>query len=87
MKQHEDDDGEAEEDELPEIECEYFEEDKEQNDKISPFSTLVKMSSGKNPSTFSLPPELACHTYFPGRGRCATHTFQVGVDVSHILSR
>ena len=70
MKQIEDDDEEAEEDdELSEIECEYFEEDKEQNDKISPFSTLVKMSSGKNPSTFSLPPELTCHTYFPGRVR------------------
>ena len=41
---------------------------KDQNDKISsPFQTLVKMSSGKNPSTFSLPPELTCHTYFPGK--------------------
>jgi hypothetical protein len=41
---------------------------KDQNDKISsPFQTLVKMSSGKNPSTFTLPPELTCHTYFPGK--------------------
>ena len=40
---------------------------KDQNDKISSqFQTLVKMSSGKNPSTFTLPPELTCHTYFPG---------------------
>ncbi|XP_028396400.1 PHD finger protein 12-like [Dendronephthya gigantea] len=40
---------------------------KDQNDKISsPFQTLVKMSSGKNPSTFSLPPELTCNTLFPG---------------------
>ena len=32
----------------------------------SPFSTLVKMTTGKNPTTFSLPPELQCNTYFPG---------------------
>ena len=32
----------------------------------SPFETLVKMSSGKNPKTFSLPPELKCNTVFPG---------------------
>jgi hypothetical protein len=31
------------------------------------FSTLVKMSSGKNPTTFTLPPELKCNTVFPGR--------------------
>lgn len=38
-----------------------------QNEKIAtPFQTLVKMSSGKNPSTFKLPPELTCHTHFPG---------------------
>lgn len=33
----------------------------------SPFSTLVKMTTGKNPTTFSLPPELKCNTYFPGK--------------------
>lgn len=33
------------------------------------FSTLVKMSSGKNPTTFTLPPELKCNTVFPGRGK------------------
>ena len=33
----------------------------------SPFSTLVKMTTGKNPTTFSLPPELKCNTFFPGR--------------------
>ncbi|XP_022781458.1 PHD finger protein 12-like [Stylophora pistillata] len=32
----------------------------------SPFSTLVKMTTGKNPTTFSLPPELKCNTFFPG---------------------
>lgn len=40
---------------------------RDQAEKISaPFKALVKMSSGKNPSTFTLPPELTCHTYFPG---------------------
>ncbi|KXJ27549.1 PHD finger protein 12 [Exaiptasia diaphana] len=38
------------------------------------FSTLVKMSTGKNPTTFTLPPELKCNTVFPGdrkrRGSC-----------------
>lgn len=33
----------------------------------SPFSTLVKMTTGKNPTTFTLPPELKCNTFFPGR--------------------
>ena len=33
----------------------------------SPFSTLVKMTTGKNPTTFSLPPELQCNTFFPGK--------------------
>lgn len=33
----------------------------------SPFSTLVKMTTGKNPTTFSLPPELKCNTFFPGK--------------------
>lgn len=31
------------------------------------FSTLVKMSSGRNPTTFTLPPELTCNTVFPGK--------------------
>lgn len=40
--------------------------DTENSKPESPFSTLVKMTTGKNPTTFSLPPELKCNTYFPG---------------------
>ena len=43
------------------------EEKTEENGKNkSPFTTLVKLSAGKNPTTFSLPPELKCNTIFPG---------------------
>lgn len=41
--------------------------DAENSKPESPFSTLVKMTTGKNPTTFSLPPELKCNTYFPGK--------------------
>jgi hypothetical protein len=41
--------------------------DAENSKSESPFSTLVKMTTGKNPTTFSLPPELKCNTYFPGK--------------------
>ena len=45
-----------------------MEERKEENGKNeSPFSALVKLSTGKNPTTFSLPPELKCNTIFPGK--------------------
>lgn len=40
--------------------------DGENSKPESPFSTLVKMTTGKNPTTFSLPPELKCNTFFPG---------------------
>jgi len=41
--------------------------DAENSKPESPFSTLVKMTTGKNPTTFSLPPELKCNTFFPGK--------------------
>lgn len=42
------------------------------------FSTLVKMSTGKNPTTFTLPPELKCNTVFPGKPK---FSFWVVYDV------
>ena len=44
--------------------------DTESSKPESPFSTLVKMNTGKNPTTFSLPPELQCNTFFPGKLCC-----------------
>lgn len=43
----------------------------------SPFSTLVKMTTGKNPTTFSLPPELKCNTYFPGKSNSGKNYISV----------
>ncbi|XP_068678746.1 PHD finger protein 12-like isoform X2 [Montipora foliosa] len=40
--------------------------DLENSKPESPFSTLVKMTTGRNPTTFTLPPELKCNTFFPG---------------------
>ena len=45
--------------------------DSENSKPESPFSTLVKMTTGKNPTTFTLPPELKCNTFFPGMCHCS----------------
>lgn len=49
----------------------------------SPFSTLVKMTTGKNPTTFSLPPELKCNTFFPGDRKRKNSTEERTVPVKN----
>lgn len=55
-----------------------------ENSKLeSPFSTLVKMTTGKNPTTFSLPPELKCNTYFPGDRKRKNSTEEKAVPMKN----
>lgn len=57
--------------------------DSENSKPESPFSTLVKMTTGKNPTTFTLPPELKCNTFFPGDRKRKNSTEEKVVPVKN----
>lgn len=57
--------------------------DSENSKPESPFSTLVKMTTGKNPTTFTLPPELKCNTFFPGDRKRKNSTEEKAVPVKN----